>query len=88
MRSIHDTGAFRYVCAAVVLHPQKDTAHFHLIYATRDLKGIDVFKEAEKTAMKVMEEARAEAQQRQRTQKGQHELFPAPVLHHANTTWV
>jgi len=50
----------------VVLHPEKDTAHFHLIYATRDLKGVEVFKEAEKAAMKVMEEARAEAQQRRR----------------------
>lgn len=84
MRSIHETGAFRYVCAAVVLHPQKDTAHFHLIYATRNLKGVEVFKDAEKAAMKVMEEARAEAQQRQRTQNGQGELFSAPVLHHAS----
>ena len=84
MRSIRDTGEFPHVCAAVVLHPQKDTAHFHLIYGTRDLKGVDVFKDAEKAAMKVMEEARAEAQQRQRTEKGQRELFSAPVLHHAN----
>ncbi len=84
MRSVRETGGFRYVCAAVVLHPEKDTAHFHLIYATRDLKGVEVFKEAEKAAMKVMEEARAEAQQRRReARKRQGELFAAPVLHRA-----
>ena len=84
MESVRETGGFQYVCAAVVLHPEKDTAHFHLIYATRDLKGVEVFKEAEKAAMKVMEEARAEAQQRKRqARKGQSELFAAPVLHRA-----
>lgn len=82
MRSVGETGGFPYVCAAVVLHPEKDTTHFHLIYATRNLKGVEVFKEAEKAAMKVMEEARAEAQQRKRESKGQGELFAAPVLHH------
>ena len=83
MRSVRETGGFPYVCTAVVLHPEKDTSHFHLIYATRDLKGVEVFKEAEKAAMKVMEEARAEAQQRKRQRKGQAELFAAPVLHRA-----
>jgi three-Cys-motif partner protein len=83
MRSVRETGGFQHVCAAVVLHPEKDTAHFHLIYATRDLKGVEVFKEAEKAAMKVMEESRAEAQQRKRERKGQAELFAAPVLHRA-----
>jgi three-Cys-motif partner protein len=85
MRSVRETGAFPYVCAAVVLHPEKDTAHFHLIYATRSLKGVEVFKEAEKAAMRVMEEARAEAQQRKReARKGELELFTAPVLHKAD----
>src|SRR4051812_18690365 len=40
IRSVRETGGFPYVCAAVVLHPEKDTTHFHLIYATRDLKGV------------------------------------------------
>src|SRR5712664_1042163 len=84
VRSVRETGEFPYVCAAVVLHPQKDTAHFHLIYATRDMKGVEVFKEAEKAAMKVLEEARAEAQQRKReARKKQPEMFVAPVLHRA-----
>jgi three-Cys-motif partner protein len=84
MRSVREAGGFRHVCAAVVLHPEKDTAHFHLIYATRDLKGVEVFKEAERAAMKVMEEARAEAQQRKRQRKGQVELFGAPILHRSS----
>ena len=48
-------GVFRYTSSAIVLHPKKNRTHFHLIYATRDLKGIQVFKEAEKKAMPVME---------------------------------
>lgn len=84
MRGVQETGGFRYVCVAAVLHPEKDTSHFHLIYATRDLKGVEVFKDAERAAMKVMEEARAEAQQRKRERSGQVELFGAPVLHRSS----
>ncbi|MBK5281504.1 MAG: three-Cys-motif partner protein TcmP [Nitrospiraceae bacterium] len=68
-------GAFGYTSSAIVLHPEKNRTHFHLIYATRDLKGIKVFKDAEKKAMPVMEKTRDEAQKRDREERtGQTEL--------------
>jgi hypothetical protein len=75
-------GGFRFGCNAIVLHPEMDQTHFNLIYLTRNLKGVEVFKEAEKKAMEVQESARAEAQQRKRVaSKGQSELFGSKELH-------
>ena len=67
--NVGKVGNFPYVSAAVVLHPETDRKYFNLIYATRNLKGIEVFKQAEKSAMSVMETARATAQslKRERT---------------------
>lgn len=80
--NVKKTGEFAYVRSAIVLHPEKDRTHFHLIYATRNAKGVEVFKEAEKKAMAVMENARAEAHQRKRQRKsGQKELFGSDALH-------
>jgi three-Cys-motif partner protein len=68
-------GEFKYTSSAIVLHPKKNRTHFHLIYATRDLRGIQVFKEAEKKAMRVMEKTRDEARKREREEgTGQTEL--------------
>jgi three-Cys-motif partner protein len=68
-------GAFGYTSSAIVLHPEKNRTHFHLIYATRDHNGIKVFKEAEKRAMSVMEKTRDEAQKREREERtGQTEI--------------
>lgn len=68
-QNVRNVGNFPYVSAAVVLHPDTDRKYFHLIYATRNLKGIEVFKQAEKKAMAVMEQTRATAQslRRERT---------------------
>ena len=65
-RSVKDTGNFTYVCAAIVLNPGQDRTHFHLIYATRHRKGVEVFKDAEKKAMKDQEAVRAAAEARRR----------------------
>ena len=71
-------GKFEYVCKAIVLNPNQDKTHYHLIYATRNSKGVIEFKRAEKSAMEEMEKARALAKQRGRTKKtGQDELFAA-----------
>jgi three-Cys-motif partner protein len=75
-------GSFGYTSSAIVLHPEKNRTHFHLIYATRVRKGIKVFKDAEKKAMSVMEKARDEAQNREREERtGQTEfrLFSGTV---------
>jgi len=75
-------GGFKFACNAIVLHPEFDRTHFNLIYLTRNLKGIEVFKDAEKKAMEVQETARAEAQQRGRVaREGQSELFGSKEFH-------
>jgi three-Cys-motif partner protein len=82
MRNLKKTGEFTHVCCAIVLHPEFDRTHFHLIYATRNVTGVEVFKDAEKQAMMAMEKARAEAQQRRRELRtGQSELFESAILH-------
>lgn len=72
---VKNVGAFGYTSSAIVLHPKKNRTHFHLIYATRAPKGIQVFKDAEKKAMPLMEKTRDEAQKREREERtGQTEL--------------
>ncbi|MEI8014627.1 MAG: three-Cys-motif partner protein TcmP [Nitrospira sp.] len=74
-KCVRNVGAYGYTSSAIVLHPKKNRTHFHLIYATRDPKGIQVFKDAEKKAMPVMEKTRDEAQKREREERtGQTEL--------------
>lgn len=80
--NVKKTGRFAFTCSAIVLHPEIDRTHFHLIYATRNPKGVEVFKEAEKKAMEVMEKSRADAQKRTRERRtGAKELFDAEVLY-------
>ena len=77
-----ETGGFASSALAIVLHPQNNSTHFHLIYATRHDKGIEVFKDVERKAMAEMEEARANAQKRTReTKTAQVEMFGGEVLH-------
>lgn len=81
-RNVKRIGGFTSSCIAIVLHPELDRTHFNLIYATRNPKGIEVFKDAEKKAMEVQELARAEAHQRKRvTRTGQPDLFASKELH-------
>jgi three-Cys-motif partner protein len=77
-KQVAKTGNFNYTAAAMVLHPLFDRTRFHLIYATRNEKGIEVFKEAEKKAMEEQERERASAQYKRREAKtGQRSFFTA-----------
>lgn len=80
-QNVKKTGSFSHVCTAIVLHPEINRTHFHLIYGTRHPKGVEVFKEAEKKAIPVMAQARADAQQRRRTKSGQQEMFSSTSLY-------
>ncbi len=76
--AVRRRGHFKYVCTAVVLNPLQDRTHFHLIYATRHPKGVEVFKSTERSAAGFMLGARAEAKQRSRVDRtGQKEMFSA-----------
>jgi three-Cys-motif partner protein len=81
-RNVKQTGSFTHTSSAIVLHPEKDRTHFHLIYATRNAKGVEVFKEAEKKAMPVMQQVRGEAHKRKREEtSGQIELSLGDATH-------
>jgi three-Cys-motif partner protein len=69
-------GEYPYVSTALVLNPTKDRTHYHLVYATREIKGIEVFKETERKALKLSETLRADAKkQRREAASGQVEMF-------------
>jgi len=73
---VRQRGNFPYVCTTVVLNPERNESHFHLIYATRHHKGVEVFKQAERKAREVMTMARAEIKERKRIDcTQQRELF-------------
>jgi hypothetical protein len=80
---IQKAGRYDFVCYTPVLHREDDTTHYHLIYASRNEKGMEVFKDAERKAVAVMEKKRAEAQQSKRTADGQSLLFGAEVMHNS-----
>ena len=81
-RNVKQTGSFTHTSSAIVLHPEKDRTHFHLIYATRNAKGVEVFKETEKKAMPVMHQVRREARKRKKEETtGQIELSLGEATH-------
>jgi three-Cys-motif partner protein len=76
--SVRSAGNFLYVCSMPVMKPDQDAFHYHLIYATRHMKGVEEFKKAEKHACTFMHLTRAEAQQRRRLENtGQYSLLRA-----------
>jgi len=76
IRSLQREGHYPYVLPSIVLHPELDRTHFHLIYATRHIRGVEVFKGAEKAAMSEMGRVRAVAQSRRQEERtGQKSLF-------------
>ena len=81
IRQIKAAGSFRYVCYTPIFQAQTNNVHFHLIYATRNEKGLEVFKKEERKAMEVMENARAKAQQRERESGGTLELLSSTDMH-------
>jgi three-Cys-motif partner protein len=74
-RRIAKIGGFDHVPVTVVLHPTKDKSHFHLVYATRNIAGLKVFKDAEQHALKLSEQVRADAKRRAREASSQQGEF-------------
>src|SRR5439155_17452730 len=69
---------FKYTCTLPVMKSDQDAFHFHMIYATRHMRGVEVFKETERAVIPFMHETRAKAQERRRlAQSGQSSLLPA-----------
>jgi three-Cys-motif partner protein len=85
MRSVKRAGKFRYVGSAIVFKPEVETPHFHLMYATRDNKGVKVFKEVEEKLFAVTQEVRADAKERRRARDtGMNSMFPPAAMHRSS----
>jgi three-Cys-motif partner protein len=74
---VKSAGGFEHVCPAIVLQPTRNRPHFHLIYGSRNVRGLEEFKKTERKAMETMEKARAGAEQRKQGSKGVRSLFDA-----------
>jgi three-Cys-motif partner protein len=73
---IAKVGGFAHVPVTIVPHPTNDRTHFHLVYATRSIRGLEVFKDAERHALNLVGELRADAKRRKReSRSGQAEFF-------------
>lgn len=80
-RNLKTRGRFAHVAAAMVLDPDISRTAFHLIYATRNIVGLQVFKAAEKSAMNTMLASQEAVAVRKRPHKIQGDLFgPIDVI--------
>jgi len=59
---IQQAGDFAYVCTLPILKADQNSFHYHMIYATRHKRGIEVFKDVERSVIPFMHETRARAQ--------------------------
>lgn len=76
--AVRKAGGFQFVCTLPVMKPDQDAFHFYMIYCTRHIRGIEVFKQTEKSVIPFMHETRAQAQERRRfAQSGQYALLDA-----------
>jgi three-Cys-motif partner protein len=57
-------GAYAFTCAIPILMPNRDAIHYHLVYGTRNFKGLEEFKKTEAVAIPFMHDCRAAAQRR------------------------
>jgi three-Cys-motif partner protein len=73
---VRANGGFAYVSATKILKPLHDRAYFHLVYATRNPKGIEKFRDVEKRVATAQEQVREMAQRDNRIERsGQSELL-------------
>ncbi len=74
-KRLSEVGKFPFLSTTVVLQPTRDRTHFHLIYATRNIKGLEVFKDAERKALRLSQTIRADAKRRARESKTRQSEF-------------
>jgi hypothetical protein len=79
-QQLRRTGAYTFVTSTRILKPLHDRAYFHLIYATRNAKGILKFRDVERRTVTEQDRVRATAQRTHRESKtGQSELGFEPT---------
>jgi len=58
--SLKQLCGFKYVSAAAILEPNEEAIRYFLVFGTNHLRGIEVFKNAEKTAARMQDRVRFE----------------------------
>jgi hypothetical protein len=58
--SLKDLCGFKYVSAAAILEPNEEAIRYFLVFGTNHLRGIEVFKNAEKAAARMQDKVRFE----------------------------
>ncbi len=66
---------FPIVSRSLVLQPEKDQVYFNLVYATKNIKGLDVFKDAERLSMTETEKTRVRYVQARKHNPDESYLF-------------
>lgn len=88
--AVKEVGGFKYVASARIRHRKLDKSHFYLVYGTRHPKGLEVFRQVERTALSAEEFFRIEAKDREVNATGQGSLFeslPHSAEDIANAHW-
>jgi hypothetical protein len=77
LSQLRKRGSFPHVASAVVLNPLKDRSFFHLLYATRNVEGLRVFRSVERKAAEEQRATRSNVKARVRSDRagGQGMLF-------------
>ena len=83
--AVKEVCGFDYVASARIRHHKLDKSHFYLVYGTRHQKGLEVFRQVERTALSAEEFFRIEAKDRAISATGQQGLFE-DLPHNAEET--
>jgi len=84
MEQVRANGGFPYVTSSRILKPLHDRAYFHLIYATRNPKGMKEFRNVERKVVIAQEGIRATAQREHREQRSGQPEFDFASEHPSN----
>jgi three-Cys-motif partner protein len=78
---IREVGNFKHCVSTIILNPTADRTHYHLVFATRSLAGLVVFRDTERIAMGRQTAVRAKAKQDKRvTRTKQTTLGFEPIV--------
>jgi three-Cys-motif partner protein len=87
MKNLGARGTFPYVASAIVFKPEIESTYFHLVYATRNDAGLDVFKDVEKRMQPVMAAARGSAKVRKEESRTGQTSFPHAGTAYRSSKW-
>ena len=75
VEQVRATGSFPYATSTRILKPLQERTYFHLVYATRNPKGVEKFRDVEKKTVPEQQSVREKAQRVHRERKsGQGEF--------------